>query len=112
MTQVIEQEYDHILTEIGNRMSKVDPGLAMQIMYYERKFTDVEPQVELRVHYHEGTDLDQKRRYIEAKYGFMIQKEPHYAVRLIGLMTLSTVQKIASDPDILEIEGMATCASY
>jgi len=112
MSQVIEQEYDHILAEIGSKMSKIDPGLAMQTMYYERKFTDVEPQVELHVHYHEGVNLDQKRTTIEAKYGFMVAKESHQTLRMIGLMTLSTLQQISSDPDILEIEGMACCASY
>lgn len=112
MSQAIEQEYDHILAEISNKMSKVDPSLAMQTMYYERKFTDVEPQVELHLHYPERTDLDQKRTTLAQKYGFMIAKEPHYTLRAMGLMTLSTIQQISSDPDIIEIDGMACCASY
>jgi len=112
MSQIIEQEYDRILTEIGNKMSKIDPGLAMQTMYYERKFTDVEPQVELHVHYREGVDLDQKRTTLETKYGFLVAKEPHRTIRMVGLMTLSTIQQISSDPEILEISGMAGCASY
>jgi hypothetical protein len=112
MSQVIEQEYDRILTEIGSKMSKVDPSLAMETMYYERKFTDVEPQVELHAHYREGVNLDQKRSAIEAKYGFMVAKEPHGTLRMIGLMTLSTLQQISSDPDILEIDGKAYCSSY
>ena len=112
MSQVIEQEYDHILAEIENKMSKIDPGLVMQTMYYERKFTDVEPQVELRVHYREGINLDQKRTGIETKYGFMVAKEPHLTLRMIGLMTLSTIQQISNDSDIVDIDGMALCSSY
>ena len=112
MSQVIEQEYDRILAEIGNKMSKIDSGLAMQTMYFERKFTDVEPQVELHLHYREGVDLDQKRTTLEAKYGFLVAKEPHRTIRMIGLMTLSTIQQISADADIEEIDGMAGCASY
>jgi len=112
MSQVIEKEYDHILAEIENKMSKIDPGLAMQTMYYERKFTDVEPQVELHVHYREGINLDQKRTALETKYGFLVAKEPHRTIRMVGLMTLSTIQQIPSDPDIEELDGMAGCASY
>lgn len=112
MSQVIEQEYDNILTDIGSRIPKVDPSLAMQIMYYERRFRDVEPQVELHVHYREGTNLDQKKAALASKYGFLIAKEPHLTLRLAGLMTLSTVQQIASDTDVKEIDGTATCASY
>ena len=112
MSQVIEQEYDRILAEIGNKMSKIDSGLAMQTMYFERKFTDVEPQVELHLHYREGVDLDKKRTSLEAKYGFLVAKEPHRTIRMIGLMTLSTIQQISADADIVEIDGMAGCASY
>jgi len=112
MSQIIEQEYDRILAEIGNKMSKIDSGLAMQTMYFERKFTDVEPQVELHVHYREGVNLDQKRTELESKYGFLVAKEPHSTIRMIGLMTLATIQKISADPDILELDGMAGCASY
>ena len=112
MSQVIEQEYDHILAEIESKMSKIDPGLAMQTMYYERKFTDVEPQVELHVHYRDGVDLSQKRTIMESKYGFLVAKEPHETLRMIGLMTLSTIQQISNDPDISEIDGTAYCCSY
>ncbi len=112
MSQTIEQEYDKILTDIGSRIPKVDPSLAMQIMYYERRFRDVEPQVELHLHYHEGTNLDQKKTTLASRYGFLIAKEPHFTLRLTGLMTLSTVQQIASDADVTEIDGTATCASY
>lgn len=112
MSQVIEQEYDHILTDIGNRIPKIDPSLAMQIMYYERRFRDVEPQVELHLHYREGVNLDQKKAALASRYGFLIAKEPHFTIRLTGLMTLSTVQQISSDTDIIEIDGTATCASY
>jgi len=37
----------------------------MQAMYYERKFTDVEPHGEIAVQYRKGTDLDAKNLYWE-----------------------------------------------
>jgi hypothetical protein len=41
--QTIKSQYDDFVSEISNELRKVDPQLAMQIMYYERRFTDVEP---------------------------------------------------------------------
>jgi hypothetical protein len=43
-------------------------------MYYERRFTDVEPQVELHIHYKEGVNLDKKKDELDSKYGFLIAR--------------------------------------
>src|SRR5437667_12295570 len=112
MSQVIEEQYDQILEEINNKIPKVDPELVMQAMYYERKFTDVEPQADLHIQYREGIDLDQKKNILSAKYGFMIGKEPHNTLRAVGLMTLGTIYNISADKDIEDISGAVTCASY
>jgi hypothetical protein len=110
--QTIEAQYDNFITEIGNELIKIDPQLAMQVMYYERRFTDVEPQVELHVRYKEGTNLDNKKDELDSKYGFLIAKEGKHGMRVTGLMNLNRIYGISTDDDIEEISGFASCASY
>jgi hypothetical protein len=112
MPQTIEDQYDNFISEISNELKKVAPQLAMQVMYYERRLTDVEPQVELHIHYKEGTNLDKKKDELESRYGFLIAKEGNHGMRITGLMNLNRIYEISTDSDIEEITGFATCASY
>jgi hypothetical protein len=84
----------------------------MQIMYYERRFTDVEPQVELHIHYKEGVNLDKKKAELDSKYGFLIAREGKRTLRSIGLMNLNRVYAISTDDDVEQVNGFASCASY
>ncbi len=112
MTQTIEAQYDNFIAEISNELRKVDPQLAMQVMYYERRFTDVAPQVELHIHYKDGTNLDRKKDELDSKYGFLIGKEGKHGIRATGLMNLNRIYEVSTDDDIEEISGVASCASY
>ncbi len=112
MPQTIEAQYDNFISEIRTELRKVDPQLAMQVMYYERRFTDVEPQVELHTHYKEGANLDKKKDELESRYGLLIAKEGNHGMRVTGLMNLNRIYEISTDTDIEEINGFATCASY
>jgi hypothetical protein len=112
MPQTIETQYDNFISEISNELKKVDPQLAMQVMYYERRFTDVEPQVELHIHYKEGTNLDKKKDELDSRYGLLIAKEDKHGMRATGLMNLNRIYEISTDDDIEEITGFASCASY
>jgi len=112
MPQVIEAQYDNFIAEISNELEKVDPQLAMQVMYYERRFTDVEPQVELHIHYKEGTNLDKKKDELDSKYGFLIAKEDKYTLRSTGLMNLNRIYAISTDDDVEQVSGFASRASY
>lgn len=112
MSQTIEAEYDEFLKDIGTKLKKIDPELAMQAMYYERKFTDVEPHGEILVRYREGTDLDRKRFILGQKYGFEIAARDHLELVVVGLMTLSTIYEISQDLDVEKISGAVSCASY
>jgi len=111
MSQLIEAEYDEFLNDIKNRLKKIEPELAMQAMYYERKFTDVEPHGEIVVEYHHGVDLDKKRFEVGQKHGFEMAEEDH-KLRVVGLMTLDTIYEISKDVDIEKISGTISCASY
>lgn len=112
MPQTIEAQYDDFIAEISSELGKVDPQLAMQIMYYERRFTDVEPQVDLHIHYKEGTNLDKKKDELDSKYGFLMAREGKHILKAIGLMSLKIVHEISIDDDIEQINGYASCASY
>lgn len=111
MSQLIEAEYDEFLEDIKNRLQKIAPELAMQAMYHERKFTDVEPHAEIVVEYTHVVDLDKKRFGLE-RYGFEIAKEDHHKLRVVGLMTLGTIYDISKDVDVEKISGTISCASY
>jgi hypothetical protein len=112
MSQLIEAEYDEFLEDIKNRLKKIEPELAMQAMYYERKFTDIEPHAEIVVQYNRGVDLDKKRFVLGKKYGFEMAKEEDHELRLVGLMTLNTIYEISKDVDVEKISGTISCASY
>lgn len=111
MSQAIEAEYDEFLKDIETKLQKIEPVLAMQAMYYERKFTDVEPHGEIVVKYRDDADLDQKRFGL-AKYGFEMAVKDHQKLEVVGLMTLGTMYEISKDPDVEKISGTVSCASY
>lgn len=84
----------------------------MQAMYYERKFTDVEPHGEIVVEYGKGVDLDKKRFTLGQKHGFEMAINDHQELMVVGLMTLSTIYEISKDADVKWISGTVSCASY
>lgn len=112
MSQIIEAEYDQFLKDIQNKMQKIEPELAMQAMYYERKFSDIDPHGEIIVQYREGVDLDKKRFDLGQKHGFEIAIEDHNTLRVVGLMTLGIIYGISRDADVTKISGTVSCASY
>ncbi len=112
MPQTIEAQYDNFISEIRTELRKVDPQLAMQVMYYERRCTDVEPQGELHIQYKEGTNLDKKKDELNLRHGFLVAREGKHGMRVTGLMNLNRIYEISTDDDIEEISGFASCASY
>ncbi len=112
MSQLIEAEYDDFLKDIQNKLQKISPELAMQAMYYERKFTDVDPHGEIVVEYNAGVDPDKKRFELGQKYGFEMAVKDKHELMVVGLMTLNTIYEISKDTDVKWISGTVSCASY
>ena len=112
MPQTIEAQYDNFMAEISSELEKVNPQLAMQVLYYERRFTDVEPQVELHIHYKEGINLDKKKDQLDSKYGFLMAREGKHVLKAIGLMSWKRGHEISMDDDVDHVSGYASCASY
>ena len=117
----IETQYDEFVREFGTQLEKVDVSLALQTMYYQRKFQDTKPKVDLRVCYREGTDLERKRlqldkhfacvstTFFKKQYGI---PECDRALKVECLADLDTIHKISKDPDVDFITGSASIASY
>lgn len=106
----LETQYDSLLSQLVKKLGKIDLKLATDVMYYERKFTDVEPKVELDIHYRPGTNIDKKKYELEAR--FMVAREGGHGLRIVGLATLNDLVELSKDPDIEKIDGFASCASY
>lgn len=107
-----EAAYDNFLVDIGKILVKIDVNLAMQVMYYVRKFLGHYPSVNLDIHYKTGTNLEKKRYEFSSKYGFMNGHMGENGLVVKGNMDLKTIQEISSDSDIEKITGSASCACY
>ena len=107
-----EDAYNNFLVDIGKILGKIDVNLAMQVMYYERKFPETYPSANLDIHYKTGTNLEKKRYEFSSKYGFMNAFMGEHGLLAKGNMDLKTIQEISNDSDIEKITGSASCASY
>ena len=110
MSQSVETQYDSFLDQLLSRIGKIDLKLATDVMYYERNLSDVEPKVELDIHYKAGTNLERKKYQLEAHY--MVAREGEHGIRAVGLASMNDIVNLSRDPDIEKISGFATCASY
>ena len=107
-----EAIYDIFLSELEQVLGKVDPHLAVRVMYLEREFPDVSPSASLSIKYGDGTNLDRKRYDLNSKYGFLTSGEGHGSIRVTGRMDMKIIQELSSDPKVETISGSATPASY
>ena len=107
----IEARYDQFISELEATLPKVDVHLAMRMMYLERKFPTVEPNVDLHIKFKKGVDVQKKEFQINAKFGLGTSSSGDH-VRAAGLLNIEGLVKLASHPDVEKIEGSATAASY
>ncbi|MDE1829398.1 MAG: hypothetical protein KGI25_03645 [Thaumarchaeota archaeon] len=110
MSQNVGTQYDSFLDQLVSKLGKIDVKLATDVMYYERNFTDVEPKVELDIHYKPGVNLDKKKYELETHY--MVAKEGERGIRVVGRASMTDLVNLSRDPDIEKISGFASCASY
>ena len=112
MAQSAEEIYDRFLLELKRILGKVDPHLAVRIMYLEREFAEVYPSVSLKIKYKERANLDKKRYDLNSRYGFLISSEGHGVLRATGRMNIKTIEELSSDPHVESMNGSTTPASY
>ena len=112
MSQDVEAAYDTFLSNMGAALGKISTELAMQVMYYERKFPQSDPCVNLDIHYRDGIILEKKQAEFSDKYGFASARMGKNHLLIRGNMSLHTMQQISSDVEIEKMTGSASCASY
>ena len=109
---VIEASFDEYRAYVSKLLqNKIDPDLAMKIMYLERKLSDVEPKAELDIRVKDEKAVSRLKDEISAKFGYQISSQ-HNHLMVIGRANVEKLAKLASHPDIEWITGNATPASY
>lgn len=112
MSADTENQYDDLIVNLGKVLPKVDPELALKVLYYERKMIDVYPSVEMEISYRSGTDRDRKRDELFSKYGFQIALHGKNNIFAKGNMNMAIIKNMADDQEVEEITGTASVASY
>lgn len=112
MSQDVESSYDRFLETVYSKLQKIDPNLVLKVIEYERKFPDVNPAVSLHIHYKVTTDREIKSNELRAKYGYCVAREDKDVIFAQGNMNLKTLEQISNDPDVEELTGFASIASY
>lgn len=112
MSEEYEVKYDQFLTELSRILPKIDPNFANRMMYLERKLANEspsEPHVVLTIQYKPDVDKEAKRAELRDKYSLEvdIMDEPN-TILAMSRMLLEKINKIASDPDIMNITGKAS----
>ncbi|MDP6303614.1 MAG: hypothetical protein QF657_03495 [Candidatus Nitrosopelagicus sp.] len=108
----VEQGYDKFMNWLKQLSSKVDSDLLVTTMYLERKFPNVEPKVDLDIHFKPGINVQEKRHQIHEKFGLQTASHGKNALLTSGRMTASTIMHLASSDQIVNVTGNATAASY
>lgn len=108
----IEDSFDEYMTHLSELLqNKIDPALAMRIMYLERKLPDVEPKVELDIKLRDGANAADMISAINAKFGFQVSGGKNH-ITAVGRTDMNRLARFASHPDFKWISGLATPASY
>ena len=111
MSQELENTYDQYVSNLEQRLPKVDPNLVHRVMYLERKLSTEyikEPQVTLMVEYKSGLDMDKKLFDLREKFSLEAEySDENNVLFSMGRMKVDMLQQIALDEDIVKITGKA-----
>jgi hypothetical protein len=108
----IETSFDEYKAHLTNMLNnKVDPDLAIKIMYLERKLPDIEPKVELDLRVKNDIVATNLKNKIDVKFGYLVSCHKNH-ISVVGRASMEKLAKLASHPDIEWISGSATPASY
>jgi hypothetical protein len=108
----IEASFDEYRTYLENLLNhKIEPDLALKIMYLERRLPDVEPKTEIDIRVKNDIVATKLKDEISNKFGYQVSSHKNH-LTVVGLMNVEKLAKLASHPDIEWISGNATPASY
>ena len=118
MSQSLEPIYDQFYQHILQESPSLDPDLAIRVMQIQRSLKKIsptrsKPHVHLDIKYKDGVKLGKKVDEMRDKYPIQVGVNKWGdAVIVSGLMDISNVQTICSDPDIVEVKGKADARHY
>lgn len=111
MSQEVETSYDRFLADLDRKLVKIDVELAMKLMYLERKFPEVEPNVELSIKLKSGVDAKEKAYTINKKFGWRTASRGNHVI-VSGRTNLEDLIRLSSNYYVEEVTGTASLASY
>ena len=111
MSQQIEPMYEQLYQNIHKEIPVLDPDVAIRVMQITRSLEKIsptrsKPHVHLDVKYKDGVNLGAKVDDIRDKYPIQAAVNKwNDGVIISGLMSIKNVQKVCSDPDMVEVKG-------
>lgn len=111
MSQEVETSYDRFLADLDRKLVKIDVELAMKLMYLERKFPEVKPNVELSIKLKSGVDAKEKAYTINKKFGWRTASQGNHVI-VAGRTNLEDLIRLSSNSYVEEVTGTASPASY
>lgn len=105
----VENTYDQYISDLQKAVPNIDSNLLHRVMYLERKLAKEyvkSPHCILTIEYKDGTNMDKKlynlreKDSLEAEY-----TDTHNILLAMGRMNTDTLKEIASDADIINIQG-------
>ena len=111
MPAEIEMSYDQYCEQLKHKLPNVDPFLVLKILYYERKFPDVEPKVDLTIEFDDESNMRGRAYQIQSMFGLSDSIHKNEVIAS-GRLDIAGLVRLASNPHVKHIEGNVTPASY
>jgi hypothetical protein len=106
----LKQDYQNFIQKAATLFPKVDQKLLMNMLQFEKTYSDWEGNVLLKVVYPSGTDMEKKKEWIYGKYQRMPSIEENKTARFKAIrMYVDDLDRMLSeDPEIEFITGSVT----
>lgn len=106
----IESSFDEYREQLSKMLhDKVDPFLALRIMYLERRLPEYPPKLELDVKVRDFNTAASLKESIREKFGFEVGRHKDH-LSVVGLANIEKLEKLAATPNIEWITGSASPA--
>lgn len=104
--QLIDKEYNNIVTELSSQYENIDPFLLIKSAMLRRKYPSENKQhFWFELQFRDGTDLDSKSAHIFRQVGKLPAYHGHNHFVLDIPANLDTLLSIASDSDLEYVSG-------
>ena len=106
----IESSFDEYKAQLSKMLhDKVDPYLALRIMYLERRLPEFPPKVELDIKARDFNTASDLKELMRIEYGYEVARDKDH-VTAVGFTNMEKLEKISALSDIEWITGSASPA--